>query len=307
MKNKLSPYCEFDRQQWSHYRNDEPLTLTEDDLDNLRGVNEMVSLKEVEDFYLPLSRLLNLYVTQKQSLHHVTSDFLDSEAPRVPYIIGVAGSVAVGKSTTSRILQALLSRWPNHPNVALVTTDGFLFPNSELEKQGLMSRKGFPESYDVKSLIRFLSDLKAGEKNTEVPLYSHSIYDIIPDEMMQVSQPDIVIIEGLNILQASGANIFVSDFLDFSIYVDADTNSIKQWYLDRVLYFCQGPFREPDNYFHHLSKLNLEEQMKFAEKVWHEINEQNLIENIMPFRERAGLILHKAENHDIDKVMLRKL
>ncbi len=313
MKSLLSPYTSFDRQQWGAYRQDEPLTLTECDLENLRGVNEVVSLDEVQDFYLPLSRLLNLYIGQTQSLYETTATFLHTDEPKVPYIIGVCGSVAVGKSTTSRILEALLLRWPDHPNVCVITTDGFLYSTAELEAMDLMQRKGFPESFNIKKLLQFLSDLKAGKQHLQVPVYSHEVYDIIPDQFINIERPDIVIIEGLNILQTGITipqkmpELFVSDFLDFSIYVDAEIESIKQWYVERVLVFCNGPFKDPKNYFHDLSKLNQEEQIKFAEKVWKEINEQNLMQNILPFRERAQLVLHKASDHHIDKVLLRKL
>jgi type I pantothenate kinase len=313
MKELESPCLKFNREQWRQYRHNEPLTLSEAELGKLRGVNEIVSLDEIQDFYLPLSRLLNLYISQTQTLYEVTSQFLQSDEPKVPYIVGVCGSVAVGKSTTSRILKALLSRGPNHPTVSVINTDGFLYPTHQLQTMDLMQRKGFPESYDLKKLLQFLSDLKAGKPSLTIPVYSHHKYDIVPNEYIHIDRPDIVIIEGLNILQTGSLlpqktpKLFVSDFLDFSIYVDAQTESIKHWYIDRVLFFCNGPFKEPNNYFHHLSKLNLEEQIKFAEKVWHEINEQNLLLNILPFRERAQLVLHKTSDHTIDNILLRKL
>lgn len=313
MTTKLSAYQDFTRDEWERYGKGEPLKLTEADLERLHGVNEVVSMSEVEDIYLPLSRLINLYVTETQSLYRVTNEFLVASTRKVPYIIGVSGSVAVGKSTVSRVLQALLSRWENHPQVALVTTDGFLYPNAELERRDLMQRKGFPESFDTERLLRFLADLKSGQPSVEAPVYSHQIYDIIPDEQLTVSNPDIVIVEGLNILQtgvrhaAKQPNLFVSDFLDFTVFVDADIDSIQHWYVDRVLYFCQTSFQQPDNYFYFLSQMNHEEQVKFAERVWREINELNLIENILPFRERARLILHKTNAHAVDRIQLRKL
>jgi type I pantothenate kinase len=313
MTTNLTAYQNFTRDEWESYRQDEPLVLNEADLERLHGVNEVVSMSEIEDIYLPLSRLINLYVTETQSLYRITRDFLSASALKVPYIIGVSGSVAVGKSTVSRVLQALLSRWKNHPKVALVTTDGFLYSNAELEEQGLMQRKGFPESFDQERILRFLSDLKSGVPVVHAPIYSHQIYDIVQDEHIALSSPDIVIIEGLNLLQTGVVrpgkqpNLFVSDFLDFTVFVDAEIESIKQWYIERVLYFCGTSFQKSDNYFHFLSQMNQEEQVKFGERVWHEINELNLVENILPFRERARLILHKAQDHSVDRIELRKL
>lgn len=309
----LSAYLGFSREQWCRFRQDAPLTLTEQDLEKLRGQNEVVSLTEVEEIYLPLSRLLSLYVTAKQTLHAASGQFLGTPEPKVPYIIGVAGSVAVGKSTTSRILQALLSRWPNHPDVALVTTDGFLYPNAELEKRGLMERKGFPESYHLQALLTFLQAIKSGYREVKAPVYSHHYYNIVPNEFITVSQPDILIIEGLNILQTGcplvgqEARLFVSDYLDFSVFVDAKTSIIEQWFIDRVLAFCQGSFKDTNSYFHWITKLNHEEVIKFSQRIWREINELNLVENILPFRERADLILTKSENHAVEAVRLRKL
>ena len=313
MKAPLSAYLSFTRHEWEQYRHDTPLRLTIDDLERLQGVNEVVSLDEIRDVFLPLSRLINMYVTEIQSLHRVTSDFLSSAGKKVPYIIGVSGSVAVGKSTVSRVLQALLSRWENHPKVALVTTDGFLYSTRELEARGLMSRKGFPESYRVDALLSFLAQLKSGASTVTAPVYSHQFYDIIPDEVLTISDPDIVIIEGLNILQTSvptslvQPNLFVSDFLDFSIFVDADIDAIRDWYVERVLYFAKTLFKDPDNYFYFLSQMTSDEQTEFAKRIWREINEVNLLENILPFRERAKLILHKGRDHAVDRVMLRRL
>ncbi len=313
MSKLLTAYQAFTREEWCQYRRDEPLLLTEQDLERLSGVNEIVSMSEIVDIYLPLSRLLNMYVTETQSLYRVAKHFLSVQAKKVPYIIGVSGSVAVGKSTSARILQALLSRWSNHCRVALMSTDGFLYPNAKLEELGLLNRKGFPESFDVESLLNFLAALKSGESSVQVPFYSHGSYDIIADKYITMDDPDIVIVEGLNILQTGlprpgqQPKIFVSDFLDFSIFVDAELSSIMQWYVDRVCYFCEGSFKDSKNYFYFLSKMTKEEQVKFAQRVWREVNAVNLIENILPFRERAKLILHKDANHDIDRILLRKL
>src|SRR3989339_292996 len=295
-------YNQFSREEWRHFRHDEPLTLTAEDLAKLRGQMEDVSLAEVEQIYLPLSRLLSFYVTAAQQLHQVTGRFLNHAEPKVPFIIGVAGSVAVGKSTSSRLLQALLSRWPDHPLVEIITTDGFLFSNTELEKQKLMHRKGFPESYDVGSLISTLQKIKSGEKNLKTPIYSHHSYDVIKGAFDVIQQPDIIILEGLNILQNHPAAISVSDFLDFSIYVDAPTELIKKWYVERVMKFWQGPFQDEKSYFHHLTRLNSEEIRKFAEKIWQEINEENLVQNILPYKYRAKLILQKGEAHTVETV-----
>lgn len=306
-------YLHFTREQWAQYRLNMPLLLTEEDLDRLHGQNEMVSLQEIEEIYLPLSRLMNLYVVAMGSLYRVTSEFLGTPEPRVPYIIGIAGSVAVGKSTTSRVLQALLSSWPDHPRVDIVTTDGFLYSNAELERRGLMNRKGFPESYDMPRLIQFMRDIKSGKDQVYAPLYSHHEYDIVKGECMMIKRPDIVIIEGLNILQTGmqkpgrQPRVFVSDFLDFSIFVDAEIPTVRKWYVDRVLSFCDGSFKDPASYFHYLSKLTPEEITKFAERIWREINEVNLLENILPFKNRARLILWKANDHSVQKIYLRKL
>jgi len=306
-------YLTFTRQEWLNFRNDTPLTLTEADLDALHGQMETVSLTEVAEIYLPLSRLLNLYVTAMQSLHEASQQFLGKPEPKVPYIIGVAGSVAVGKSTSSRILQALLSRWPNHPRVMVVTTDGFLYPNAVLEEQGIMNRKGFPESYDLNALLQFLVDVKSGNDLVKAPVYSHQSYDVLPGEFVDVDKPDILILEGLNILQTGvqkpgqQTSMFVSDFFDFSIFVDANVEVIQQWYVERVVKFSQTAFKDPDSYFHYLSTMNPEEVVKFSERIWKEINEVNLFQNILPCRERAQLILKKGLGHKVTEVKLRKL
>ncbi len=313
MSVNQTAYLTFSRQEWLGFRHDTPLTLTESDLDALHGQMETVSLKEIEEIYLPLSRLLSFYVTAMQSLHQATQQFLGTPEPKVPYIIGVAGSVAVGKSTSSRILQALLSRWPNHPCVSLVTTDGFLYPSHLLEAQGIANRKGFPESYDVNALMQFLVDVKSGKDNVKAPVYSHQSYDVIPGEFITVDKPDILILEGLNILQSgiqklgSHPAVFVSDFFDFSIFVDADVDVIKQWYVNRVVKFSETTFKNPKAHFHYLSKMNPEEVEKFAQRVWTDINELNLFQNILPFRDRAQLILKKDAKHAVQQVKLRKL
>ncbi|CAN5894627.1 type I pantothenate kinase [soil metagenome] len=303
----FSPYLSFSREEWSQLRAATPLTLSESDLGELQGINEALSMQEVIEVYLPLSRLLNLHVAARQEIHKVTSTFLGTLAARVPYIIGVAGSVAVGKSTTSRILQALLARWPEHPRVALVTTDGFLFPNRVLEERGLMHRKGFPESYDIPRLLQFVADVKSGRSVT-APLYSHLIYDIVPDEVLEINRPDILILEGLNVLQHGSRHpVFVSDFFDFSIYVDAREADLEEWYIARLLRLWQTAFRDPASYFHSYAQLSRGEVIPFAQQVWREINLANLKENIEPTRERAQLILGKGTRHAVQHIRLRKL
>ena len=311
--DQLSPYVRFTREEWARLAAATPLTLTEYDLEQLRGINERIDLGEVADIYLPLSRLLNLYVAASQNLHRVSDTFLGSPAAKVPYVLAIAGSVAVGKSTTARILQALLARWPDHPQVDLVTTDGFLFPNRVLEERGLMERKGFPESYDLRRLVRFLADVKSGQSEVRAPVYSHLTYDIVPDEEQVVRQPDIVIIEGLTVLQTAdgrGARppqLFVSDFFDFSIYVDAVESDIEQWYLDRFLTLRETAFTDERSFFHHFAALSVDEATEVARGIWRSINGLNLHENIFPTRERAHLILEKAPDHSIRAVRLRKL
>ncbi|UOF92041.1 type I pantothenate kinase [Fodinisporobacter ferrooxydans] len=313
-KNSISPYIRFTREEWSDLRTITPLTLTEEDLENLQGINERLSFDEVSDIYLPLSRLLNLYVQATQELYNATNTFLGKHAEKVPYIIGIAGSVAVGKSTTARILQALLSRWPNHPKVDLVTTDGFLFPNAILEQRGIMKRKGFPESYDIKRLIRFLSDVKSGSRKVMAPVYSHLSYDILTDQMQVIEQPDILIVEGLNVLQIPkdeqlrpAPRVFVSDFFDFSIYVDADEKNISNWYIERFKVLRETAFKNPKSYFHRYASLTDEQAVNTAKEIWQEINAVNLQYNILPTRFRADLILEKGLKHRVQKVMLRKL
>jgi type I pantothenate kinase len=309
----VSPYLSFTREEWQRLRAATPMTLDESDLVMLRGINERVSLAEVAAVYLPLTRLLNLHVAGRQQLSRATDAFLGTIASKVPYVIGIAGSVAVGKSTTARILKALLARWPNHPRVDLVTTDGFLYPNRLLTARGLMSRKGFPESYDLRRLVRFLADVKSGQPEVSAPVYSHQAYDIVPGERQVVRQPDIMIVEGLNVLQtADGHNgpppsIFVSDFFDFSVYVDAEEDHIEQWYVARFLTLRDTVFQDDASYFHHYANLSLDEATRVASEIWHEINGPNLRANIAPTRARADLILCKTEDHWVQGVKLRKL
>jgi type I pantothenate kinase len=303
-------YLDFDRHAWSRLRAATPLTLSEADLAELQGINERVSLAEVEAIYLPLSRLLNLHVAATQTLHTATDTFLGSLPRPTPYVIGIAGSVAVGKSTFARILRALLSRWPAHPRVDLVTTDGFLFPNRELEARGLMSRKGFPESYDVRRLVEFMADVKAAEGAVHAPVYSHQSYDIVPGEFQVVDRPDIVIVEGLTVLQAGDgarARVFVSDFFDFSIYLDAEENDIERWYVERFLALRETVFRDSRSYFHRYASLSDGEAIATAKSIWATINGINLRENIFPTRDRASLLLEKNADHAVRRVRLRRI
>jgi type I pantothenate kinase len=310
-ETELSRYVEFSRAEWARLRDATPLPLSEAQLRPLAGVNERVSLGEVTDIYLPLSRLLNLHVAATQKLHAATGTFLGSAGPKVPYVVGVAGSVAVGKSTTSRILQALLSHWPSHPQVDLITTDGFLYPKSVLEAKGVMQRKGFPESYDVRRLVQFMADVKSGAPEVTAPRYSHLAYDIVPDDYQIVRQPDIVIVEGLNVLQTGDGRrrmkMFVSDFFDFSIYVDADESDIEQWYVERFMKLRDTVFRDPSSYFHRYTQIGADEARATALNIWKTINLPNLRQNVAPTRERAHLILEKGRDHAVRRVKLRKL
>lgn len=303
---------DFDRSAWARLRANTPLTLSESDLAELQGLNERVSLAEVEAVYLPLSRLLNLHVAATQTLHTATDTFLGTVPNPLPYVIGVAGSVAVGKSTFARVLRALLARWPDHPHVDLVTTDGFLYPNAVLEARGLMQRKGFPESYDVRRLVQFMADIKAGAAVVQAPVYSHQSYDIVPGEYQVVDRPDIVIVEGLNMLQTGdgsgrAARIFVSDFFDFSIYIDAEEEAIERWYVERFLRLRETVFQNPRSYFHRYGALTDVEAVETARGIWRNINGLNLRENIQPTRERARLVLEKGPDHAVRRVRLRTL
>ncbi|WP_261834264.1 type I pantothenate kinase [Vibrio ishigakensis] len=306
----MDSHINFNRSRWSELRASVPMVLDDSDIEELRGINENLDTTEVEEIYLPLSRLLNLHVGSQQRRTEVLDTFLNRPRANTPFIIGIAGSVAVGKSTTARLLKALLSRWENHPKVDLVTTDGFLYPKKVLEDRGIMHRKGFPESYDIKRLVQFVADVKAGKAELEVPVYSHITYDIT-DEVKVVDRPDILIIEGLNVLQ-SGMDyphephrVFVSDFLDFSIYVDADSDVIEQWYVDRFLKFRSGAFTKPNSYFGHYTKLTEQEANDKARSIWREINGLNLDRNILPTKNRAKLILHKSGDHSVDQISLR--
>ncbi len=308
-----SVYVEYTGEEWGRLRADTPLTLTEDDLRLLRGINERVSLREVEEIYLPLSRLLNLHVAASQDLYRASATFLGTPAGKVPYVIGLAGSVAAGKSTTARVLQALLSRWTHHPRVEILATDGFLLPNAVLEVRGLLRRKGFPESYDRRALLEFLSELKAGTASVSCPVYSHLTYDIVPGARFEMHRPDVVIVEGLNVLQPGQVEdgrypqLFVSDFFDFSIYVHAEIGDVRRWYVERFLALRDTAFQDPASYFRRYAALSDAEATATASAIWSEINEANLLENILPTRERADLILWKGASHRVQRVSLRKL
>ena len=305
----LSPFVEIDRADWAELGNSTELPLTEAEISQIRGLGDFLDIKEVTDVYLPLSRLLNLYVSETQDLHRVTSNFLGERAKRVPFIIGVAGSVAVGKSTVSRLLKELLSRWEGTPRVELITTDGFLFPNAELERRGIMARKGFPESYDRLALLKFVADVKSGAAEVSAPVYSHLSYDIVPGERAVVHAPDVLIVEGLNVLQSPGAgqDLALSDFFDFKIYVDASTENITQWFVNRFRKLRESAFTNPASYFHRYAEMDETEALARAIEIWSTINLPNLTENIEPTRSRATLVLKKSENHAVESVLLRKL
>ena len=306
-------YVSFSREEWRGLRDNTPLLLSEEDLVSLRGINEQVSLSEVEDILVPLSRLLNLHVAAVQHLYRARREFLGASTPqKVTYIIGIAGSVAVGKSTFSRVLRACLAQWPDHSKVDLITTDGFLYPNRVLEKRGLMQRKGFPESYDQRQLLSFLSDIKAGVPKSFAPVYSHLQYDIVPDVVQEVTQPDILILEGLNVLQSpisarDSSRLFVSDFFDFSIYLDADELTVERWYVERFLRLRETIFQDKASYFHRYATLSETEAVDTARHIWRTINLVNLRENILPTRERAHLILEKTERHSVGTVRMRRV
>ena len=309
MSDALSPFNEISREDWAELGNSTELPLTESEIQQIRGLGDFLDIKEVQDVYLPLSRLLNLYVAEHQKLHRSTSDFLGERASRVPFIIGVAGSVAVGKSTVSRLLKELLSRWEGTPRVEMITTDGFLYPNAELERRGLMARKGFPESYDRMALLQFIADVKSGAKEVSAPVYSHLIYDIVEGQKQTIKNPDVLIVEGLNVLQSPGPGQYValSDFFDFKIYVDADTKNLTHWFLDRFEKLRDTAFTNPASYFHRYAEMPHEKALARANEIWSTINLPNLVENILPTRSRATLVLQKGTKHAVERVLLRKL
>ncbi len=312
-ETELSPYRVFSRAEWAARRADTPMTLRPEEITRLRSMHDRLDISEVEEIYLPLSRLLSLYVAATQGLFRAQQGFFGTEDSKMPYIIGVGGSVAAGKSTTARVLQALLARWPNVPKVDLITTDGFLYPNAILEREGLMEKKGFPESYDLPALLRFLSDIKAGHRPVRAPVYSHLVYDVLPNHWIEIDRPEILIVEGLNVLQAGrlpkdGKAIpFVSDFFDFSIYLDADEGVLLSWYVDRFLALRGTAFADPKSYFHRYAKLSDADAAVTATAIWNRINLVNLHENILPTRPRADLILKKGDTHQVEEVALRRL
>lgn len=307
-----SAYILYLREEWKKLSDYTTSQLSEEELEDIQSINDKISIADVNEVYLPLSNLIHLELHSSHKFNESINHFLNKDVKKGPFIIGIAGSVAVGKSTTARLLQKLLSQLPSHPKVDLVTTDGFLHPNAELEKRGLMKKKGFPESYDTRSLISFLNQVKSGAPKVQSPVYSHLTYDIVPDEYITIENPDILIVEGLNVLQTSLTtkhnmpNYFVSDFFDFSIYVDADVEDIERWYIDRFIKLRDTAFRDEQSYFKKYAQLSLEESIEISKKIWKEINYVNLLQNILPTKNRADLILHKGNNHHVDRIHLRK-
>lgn len=303
----IAAYMVFDRSDWAALRANTPLTLADDDLARLRSLNDALSLDEVAEIYLPLSRLLNLHVAAAGNLSRVKDEFLGRPAVRPPYVIAIGGSVAVGKSTSARVLRELMSRWPDHPRVELVTTDGFLYPNRVLEARGLMARKGFPESYDQRRMLGFLADVKAGRPKVNAPVYSHLTYDIVPQAHQHVARPDVLIFEGLNVLQFATSPLIASDFFDFSLFIDADEEDIESWYIERFLVLQRTAFQQPESYFRRYRDLSEAEARRTAREIWRKINLANLHENILPTRQRASLVLRKRADHSVDEIWLRRV
>ncbi|MFI0238805.1 type I pantothenate kinase [Streptomyces sp. NPDC016845] len=315
---EATPYVDLTRTEWSALRDKTPLPLTADEVERVRGLGDVIDLDEVRDIYLPLSRLLNLYVGATDGLRSAVNTFLGDTGVKAsqsgtPFVIGVAGSVAVGKSTVARLLQALLSRWPEHPRVQRVTTDGFLLPTKELKARGLMARKGFPESYDRRALTRFVADIKAGKDEVTAPVYSHLIYDIVPDQKLTVRRPDILIVEGINVLQPAlpgkdgRTRVALADYFDFSVYVDARAEDIERWYLNRFRKLRATAFQDPSSYFRKYTQVSEEEALDYARTTWRTVNQVNLLENVAPTRGRAGLVIRKGPDHKVQRLRLRKL